>query len=214
MSSPNSPLPTLSSTPRTTLQRHPDRSSDDRALLNAIVDEALVAHLAVVMDGAPHIIPFIPWRVGDEVFIHGHLRNAIIAAAAAGDADCCFSITHLDGLVMARSAFHHSANFRSAVIFGKARLVTDETEKASLLQAMMEKITPDRAADVRAPNAKELNVTAVLGLSLAEASVKVRAGGPVDAEADYALPVWAGVVPYALGAGTPITDPNTAPPQA
>ncbi len=207
------PMLPLSSTPRTTLLRHPERGDTDRAALYALIDEALVAHFAAVVDGMPRILPFVPWRVGDEIFFHGHLKNGLIAAATAeGAAQSCVTITQLDGMVMARSAFHHSANFRCAVIYAQARLVTDPAEKASVLQAMMEKVTPDRVADIRPANSKELNATAVVGLSLAEASLKCRQGGPIDAAEDYALPVWAGVVPYSLVAGTPITDSNTSAP--
>lgn len=211
MSSPSA-LPPLSSTDRTRLVRHSERTETDRAALHAVIDEALVGHLALVVDGVPRILPFVPWRVGEEVFIHGHLKNSLMVAAAAKGAQACMTITLLDGLVMARSAFHHSANFRSAVIYGTPRLVSDADEKAALLHQMMIKVTPDRVSAIRPANSKELNATAVLGLSLAEASLKVRTGGPIDAEADYDLPVWAGVVPLTLTAGIPITDTNTAPP--
>lgn len=207
-----SSLPPLSSTERTRLARHSERAVTDRNALYALIDEVLVGHLALVIDGTPRILPFVPWRVGDEVFIHAHLKNSLVTAAAAPGAQACMTFTLLDGLVMARSAFHHSANFRSAVVYGTPRLVRDVDEKAAILHQMMVKVTPDRADTIRPANTKELNATAVLGLSLAEASLKVRTGGPVDAEADYGLPVWAGVIPLRLTAGEPITDTNTAPP--
>ena len=206
-----SSLPPLSSTDRTRLVRHSERAVTEREALYAVIDECLVGHLALVVDGVPRILPFFPWRVGDEVFIHGHLKNSLIVAAAQG-APACMTFTLLDGLVMARSAFHHSANFRSAVVYGTPRLLSDAAEKAAVLHQMMVKVTPDRAEAIRPANSKELNATAVLGLSLAEASLKVRTGGPIDAADDYGLPVWAGVVPLRLEAGVPETDTNTAPP--
>jgi nitroimidazol reductase NimA-like FMN-containing flavoprotein (pyridoxamine 5'-phosphate oxidase superfamily) len=212
--SPSHPLPPLSSTPRTQLIRHAERGATDRAALNAVIDEALIGHFATVVEGVPRVLPFVPWRVGDEVFFHAHIKNSLAVASTAPDAaESCMTITLLDGMVMARSAFHHSANFRCAVIYGRPRLVTDAAEKARVLQAMMDKVTPERAQDIRPANDKELNATAVVGLSLAEASLKCRSGGPIDAAADYGLPVWAGVIPYALTAGAPITDFNQEPPK-
>ena len=196
----------------TKLRRLPRRGSHDRSVIDAILDEALVSHMGFVHDGHPIVIPPLHARVGDEVLVHGSAASRALRALATG-APMCLTTTLIDGLVLARSAFHHSVNYRSVVLLGSARLLEDPEEKAAALEAFTERMTPGRWPEIRWPNRKELKATHVLALPIDAASAKVRTGGPVDDEADYALPVWAGVVPLTTTRGTPIPDPNTAPPE-
>jgi len=151
--------------------------------------------------------PTIHWRDADTLYIHGSSKNGFFAALERGE-EACVTITHFDGLVLARSAFHHSVNYRCAMIFGKARKVTDDTEKMAALEGLIERIAPGRWNEVRQPDAKELKATTVLAFVIDEVSAKVRTGPPVDDAEDYTLPVWAGVVPFELRSGAPITDPG------
>lgn len=186
-------------------RRLANRVSHDLETIHAILDEALVCHIGATVRGRPWVQPTLHWRVGEELFVHGHAGNALYAALAEG-ADACATVTLIDGLVLARSAFHHSVNFRSVAVFGTARNVTDPAEKNRVLEAMMEKIAPGRWGEVRAPSATELKATAVLALPITEASAKVRSGPPKDDAEDMALPVWAGVVPLSLVRGEPQSD--------
>jgi nitroimidazol reductase NimA-like FMN-containing flavoprotein (pyridoxamine 5'-phosphate oxidase superfamily) len=197
-------------TPRTKLRRAPQRGAHDRATIDAILDEALIAHVAWVQDGRPAVIPTLLARDGDDVLIHGSSASRTIRALRAG-LEACVEVTLVDGLVLARSAFHHSVNYRSVLVFGAARAIEDADEKLHALEAFTEKLVPGRWAHVRAPSAQELRATAVLALALDESSAKVRTGGPADDEPDYALPVWAGVVPLHVHAGTPEPDPRLTP---
>lgn len=182
---------------RTRVRRLPARGNYDRAVIDAILDEALTCHVGLVKDGAPVVIPTIHWRAGDELFIHGSAASRMLEHAGAG-AELCVTVTLLDGIVLARSAFHHSLNYRSVVVFGHARLVTDREQKLAALTQLVNRFSPGRAERVRAPNAQELKATSVLALPLSEASAKVRTGGPIDDEEDLSLPVWAGVIPVRL----------------
>lgn len=195
---------TLPITDRTKVRRLAKRGHYDRATIHAIVDEALICHVGFIVDGAPVVIPTIHWREGDELYFHGSAASRMLRSLKEG-VEACVTVTLLDGLVLARSAFHHSMNYRSVVAFGTARVVEGD-EKLRALDGLMKHITPDRAAAVRAPNDVELKQTLVLALPLEEASAKIRTGGPVDDEEDYALPVWAGVVPLTLTRGEPIPD--------
>lgn len=190
----------LEQTPLSAVRRHPERGSYDRALAYAILDEALVCHLGYVHDGAPVVIPTAFARVGDEVIVHGAPGGRALRSLAAGGAACC-AVTLVDGLVLARSAMHHSMNYRSVVAFGAARAVTDLDEKRTVLRALIEKTTPGRSARARPPSDDELRATAVLAIPLAEASVKVRSGGPLDRDEDLSWPCDAGVIPLALARG-------------
>lgn len=192
-------------TPRTQLKRLPNRGSYDRAVIHAILDEAPLCHVGFVRDGSPVVIPTTHWRIGDELFIHMANKSRMMQALLDG-ADACITVSLIDGWVLARSAFHHSVNFRSAVVFGRARLVDDPAEKQAALAALVDKLAPGRSAEVRAPNEVELRATAVLAFPLTEASAKMRSGPPKDDADDMAIPVWAGVVPLSLVAGTPIPD--------
>jgi nitroimidazol reductase NimA-like FMN-containing flavoprotein (pyridoxamine 5'-phosphate oxidase superfamily)/GNAT superfamily N-acetyltransferase len=204
MDKPPSSPPPLSSTDRTRLRRHPERGQTDRAELDAILDAGLVVHVAFTTGGGhPLVIPTTYVRIGGEIYFHGAVANAMLRAAGGG-ADLCATVTLLDGLVLARSAFHHSMNYRSVVILGRARLVTDAAEKRRALETMIERLIPGRMTTARPPADDELKTTSVLALPLDEASVKIRRGPPIDAESDLAVPAWAGVIPLALASGAPV----------
>jgi nitroimidazol reductase NimA-like FMN-containing flavoprotein (pyridoxamine 5'-phosphate oxidase superfamily) len=190
----------------TRLRRHPERGSHDRAVIDAIVDEALVCHLAVVRDGRPVVLPMLHTRLGDYLYVHGAAANALLGAGR--EAEVCLCVSLLDGLVLARSAFHHSLNYRSVVVFGRAEAVTDEEEKRRALEALVEHVARGRSADCRAPSENELKATLVLRIPLSAASAKVRAGPVVDAPEDLSLPHWAGILPLRLVAGDPEPDAN------
>jgi uncharacterized protein len=184
-------------TPRTTVKRLPKRGAYDRATIDAIVDEALICHVGFVVDGQPVVIPTIHWRGRDELYFHGSAASRMLRSLKGG-IDACVTVTLLDGLVLARSAFHHSMNYRSVVVFGKAREVTDPVERLAALESLVEHVCAGRMKDVRPPNDRELAQTLILAMPLTEASAKIRTGGPVDDEEDYALPLWAGVIPLSL----------------
>jgi uncharacterized protein len=191
--------------PRARVRRLPERAKYDRATLDAILDEGFVCHLGFVDGGSPVVIPTAYARVDDTLYLHGASANAALAVFASGAA-VCVTVTLLDGLVLARSEFHHSINYRSVVIFGNAAEVSDRDEKRRALHAIVEHIVPGRSVDARAPSDSELRATRVVRLRIDEVSAKVRSGGPVDDESDLALPVWAGQVPLRLVAGSPIVD--------
>ncbi|HEX5621976.1 MAG TPA: pyridoxamine 5'-phosphate oxidase family protein [Solirubrobacteraceae bacterium] len=192
-------------TPRTKLRRLPKRGAHDRPTIDAILDEALISHVGFVHDGRPAVIPTLHARLGDDVLIHGSAASRMLRALAQG-IDVCLTATLIDGLVLARSAFHHSVNYRSVVLYGQARLVTEPDEKEAALEAFTDRLVPGRWADVRWPTRKELKATTVLMLPIEEGSAKVRSGPPIDDEPDYELDVWAGVVPLALTRGEPVQD--------
>ncbi|SEH02478.1 hypothetical protein SAMN05444920_12716 [Nonomuraea solani] len=194
----------LSTTPRTTLGREKHRGSTDRSDLHEVLDTGLICHLGVVVNGHPMVIPTGYGRVGETLYLHG--STGASSLRAGGDGEVCVTVTHLDGIVLARSIFHHSVNYRSAIIYGRARLVTDPDERMEGLRALSEQLAPGQWDYVRRPSRKELAATAVLALSLEEASVKIRRGEPKDEEEDYALPVWAGVLPLVTSWGEPEPD--------
>jgi nitroimidazol reductase NimA-like FMN-containing flavoprotein (pyridoxamine 5'-phosphate oxidase superfamily) len=194
-------------TERTTLKRLPKRGSFERRTVYDILDEGFVCHVAFVSDGHPVVIPTAYGRVGDTLYLHGARASRMLKALGAG-ADVCVNITLVDGLVLARSAFHHSINYRSVVVFGRARVVESDEEKMEALLAFMEHVVPGRWDEVREPSKQELDATLVLSLALDEASAKVRTGPPIDDEEDYELPIWAGVLPLRVDAGEPISDPR------
>ncbi len=195
---------------RTTVRRLPARGRYDRATIHAILDEALVCHVGFVVEGQPFVIPTIHARIDDRLYVHGSAASRMLTTARAGAA-VCVTASIVDGLVMARSAFHHSMNYRSVVVLATAREVEGLEERRRALEAIVEHVAPGRFRDVRAPSDKELKATLVLELPLSEASAKVRTGPPLDDEEDYALTCWAGVVPLSLHAGAPIDDPRLAP---
>jgi uncharacterized protein len=198
--------PPLSTTKRTTLHRLSERGRTDRADLYAVLDAGLVCHLGVIMDGYPVVLPTGYGRVGDTLYLHGSSANQALRAANGNE--ICVTVTHLDGLVCARSVFNHSMNYRSATIFGTARLVTDDSPRLEALRAVTEQLVPGQWDHARQPTRKELAATAVLELSLAEASVKVRTGPPHDEPEDYDTEIWAGVLPAQLVFGTAQPDPD------
>ncbi len=190
---------------RTRVRRMPARADYERETIDAILDEALVAHLGFAVEGEPYVIPTLHARVGDRVCFHGSSASRTVRALAAG-ASVCLTVTLLDGLVLARSAVHHSVNYRSVVVLGKAVPIEDQAEKMAAIEAFTERLIPGRWDEARPPTAKELKAIQVLALPLNEASAKVRSGGPVDDEEDYALDTWAGVIPLETVAGEPMPD--------
>jgi nitroimidazol reductase NimA-like FMN-containing flavoprotein (pyridoxamine 5'-phosphate oxidase superfamily) len=197
---------TFPETDRTKLKRLPKRGHFDRETVYSILDEGFICHIGFVLDGQPFVIPTGYARAGDELYIHGSQASRMLRNLAGG-VDACLTVTLLDGLVLARSAFHHSMNYRSVLVFGRATIVDEPSEKMAALLALSEHIIRGRWADVREPSDSEMKQTTVLCLPLAEASAKIRTGPPFDDEEDYALPIWAGVVPLKLVAGEPIKDP-------
>ena len=195
----------MQTTERTTLRRKKERGRTDRALLDAILDEALIAHVGVTAEHGPVVLPMTYARIGDDLYLHGAAGNALLRAGAGG-VDVCVTVTLLDGLVLARSAFHHSMNYRCAVLFGRAERVTDGDELQAVSAALLDHLAPGRSDDARPPTDEELRATLVIRLRIGEASVKVRTGGPIDDGDDLALAVWAGVVPMRLTAGRPERD--------
>jgi nitroimidazol reductase NimA-like FMN-containing flavoprotein (pyridoxamine 5'-phosphate oxidase superfamily) len=199
----------LSDSPRTALRRHRERGRTERDDLYAVLDAGLICHLGVVADGAPRVLPTGYGRVEDTLYLHGSSANATMAAAAGQQV--CVTVTHLDGLVCARSVFSHSMNYRSAMIYGVARLVTGQAERIEALRIITEHLTPGQWSYARPPSARELAATSVLELPLTEASVKIRDGGPADEPEDYALDLWAGVVPVTVSFGEPEPDAALRP---
>ena len=197
----------IAKTPRTTVKRSPQRGQYDRATIHSILDEGLVCQVAFVIDGKPVVIPTAYGRVEDRLYIHGSPASRMLKSLQQ-QIDVCVTVTLLDGLVLARSAFHHSMNYRSVVIFAQAEWVSDPVEKAAALKAFTEHVVPERWDDLRPMTEKEVRGTTVLALPLNEASAKVRTGPPVDDEADYDLPIWAGVLPLTLQPGAAVPDPQ------
>lgn len=197
----------ISPTHRTKLRRLPVRGDFDRATINEILDEALLCHVGFIVDEQPFVIPTTHARVDDQLFIHGSVASRMLRTLSTA-VDICVTVTLMDGLVLARSAFHHSMNYRSVVIFGKATVVTNDHDKLEALRSFSEHVIPGRWREVRPPTEQELKATIVLSLLLNEASAKIRSGSPIDDEADYELDVWAGVIPLRLVAGAPINDPK------
>ncbi|MEU9237424.1 pyridoxamine 5'-phosphate oxidase family protein [Streptomyces subrutilus] len=214
---PASPGPTTSPdayepTDRTVPTRSRDRARYDRETVHSILDQAYICHLGFVRDGAPVVLPTLFGRVGEALYLHGSTGSRPLRAAGKADPGLpvCVTVTHVDGLVLARSAFHHSLNYRSVVVHGTAYQVTDEEECRMALDALVDHVVPGRSADSRPANAKELAATAVIRLDLTEVSAKIRTGGPNDDAEDLGLPHWAGVVPVAPAYGTPVPAADLA----
>jgi hypothetical protein len=199
---------TQAPTERTTVHRHPERGDYDRATIDAILDEALICHVAWVdPDGGPRMLPTIHARVDDTVYLHGS-RGARAWKAVAAGAEVCLAATIVDALVLARSAFNHSMNYRSVVAYGRAREVTDPDELLVAAEAITDHVAPGRGDDARMPTPDEFRQTLLLAMSLDEASAKIRTGPPKDDEEDLELPIWAGLLPLASSAGTPEAAPD------
>jgi len=195
-------------TERTRVRRRPQRGHYDRTTIDAILDAGFVCHVGYTLDGAPVVTPTAYWRSGDHVYWHGSRASRMLSSAAGQPV--CLTVTHVDGLVLARSAFHHSLNYRSVMLFGVAEAV-EGPDKLAALRDFVEGLYPGRWETLRPVMEKELKVTTVLRVAIEEASAKVRTGPPVDDEPDYALPVWAGVIPLRMVAGAPEPDPRLAP---
>ncbi|MGX1883118.1 pyridoxamine 5'-phosphate oxidase family protein [Streptomyces sp. NPDC055287] len=198
---------------RTVPTRSRERASYNRDLVHAILDEGYVCHLGFVRDGAPVVLPTLYGRVGDRLYVHGSTGSRPLRMAGESDPGLavCLTVTHVDGLVLARSAFHHSMNYRSVVVHGTAHQVIDEEERRTALDALVDHVVPGRSHDSRPANAKELAATAVIRLDLKEVSAKVRTGGPNDEPEDASLPHWTGVVPLTRGYGAPIPAADLDP---
>jgi len=192
-------------TERTRVQRHPERGVYVRETIDAILDEALICHVGFVVDGQPYVIPMIQARAGDVVYLHGSTASRLVRTLANG-VDVCVTATLLDGIVLARSVYNHSMNYRSAVVLGRARPVVDPEEKLAALETIVEHMVPGRWSDARLPDRKELKATTVLALALDEASAKIRTGPPKEWDEDLDLPIWAGVIPLSLVSGAAETD--------
>jgi uncharacterized protein len=197
-------------TERTRINRLPKRAAYDRETVFRILDEGFVCHVGFVIDGQPYVIPTGYGRDGDTLYLHGSAASRMLRTLSEG-VQVCVTVTLLDGLVLARSAFHHSMNYRSVVILGRAAPVENPGEKLKALRALSEHMVPGRWNDVRPPNEQELKSTTVLALPLVEVSAKIRSGPPVDEEEDYNLPVWAGVLPLRMRASAPVADPRGNP---
>jgi len=200
-------MPQTPPTERTRVKRHPERGAYDRATIDAILDEALFCHVGYVADGHPRVIPTIHVRVGDTLYVHGSNASRTLRTIKDGE-EVCIVTTLLDGLVLARSAFMHSMNYRSVVVYGRAREVSEREEKWTAQKALVDHVCAGRSDQVRMPTEDELRQTTILAVSLAEASAKLRTGPPKDDEADYDLPVWAGVLPISTVPQTPQDDPR------
>jgi hypothetical protein len=202
--------PSPAPSPRATVRRLPARASYDLKTIRAILREGLICHVGFQLDGQPFVIPTLYTPVGDRLYLHGSPASRMLRSLREG-IEVCVTVTLVDGLVLARSAFHHSINYRSVVVFGRAREVLDPDEKHAALRALVDHVVPGRSPDARPPNPREFRGTTVLALPLDEASAKVRTGGPMDDEEDYALPVWAGLLPLRLAPGAPEADARLAP---
>jgi nitroimidazol reductase NimA-like FMN-containing flavoprotein (pyridoxamine 5'-phosphate oxidase superfamily) len=206
MSSPQRTAPTTKApSPLTRVRRMPARAAYGRETIEAILDEGLVAHLGFSVDGQPYVVPTLHARVGEQLYFHGSSASRTVRALAEG-AQMCLTVTLLDGLVLARSAVHHSVNYRSVVVLGQAQAIEAPKEKMAAIEAFTERLIPGRWDEVRPPTAKELKAIQILALPLSEASAKLRVGPPIDDETDYSLDAWAGVIPLSTTAGKPTPD--------
>lgn len=200
-------MSTIAPTSRTTLVRRSDRGTYDRAVVNAILDEALICHVGFVLDGQPFVLPTTHARIDERLYVHGSVGSRMLRTLRQG-IPVCVTVTLLDGLVLARSAFHHSMNYRSVLILGTAREVQEEAEKRRAFCALVDHVVAGRCTQTRSASPMELKATSVLCLPIEEASAKIRTGPPIDDEEDYALAHWAGVIPLALQAEPPLRDPR------
>ena len=199
----------LSTSQRSKLRRIPQRGSQERELIYSILDEALIAHVGFTNDNQPFVIPMVYGRKEDRLYLHGSPVSRLLKTLATG-VDVCINVTILDGLVIARSLYHHSMNYRSVVLFGKAQQIEDTQEKMTALKAITEQMISGRWEESRIPNSQELKETNILSFEIVEGSAKVRTGAPVDEPKDYSLPYWAGELPLKLTADKPIADPKLA----
>jgi nitroimidazol reductase NimA-like FMN-containing flavoprotein (pyridoxamine 5'-phosphate oxidase superfamily) len=197
-------------TARSKVRRLHERGRYDRESVFAVLDAGLFCHIGYVIDGQPYVTPTGYWRVDDHLYWHGSSASRMLRTQSAG-IPVCFTVMIVDGLVLARSGFHHSVNYRSVMAFGKARKIEDADEKRTALDSYVERFLPHRNRELRPIDAQELKATTVLGMTIEEASAKIRTGPPKDEDEDYELPIWAGVLPLALVPGTPLPDPRLDP---
>jgi nitroimidazol reductase NimA-like FMN-containing flavoprotein (pyridoxamine 5'-phosphate oxidase superfamily) len=198
-------------TRRTRIKRMPKRAHYDRDTVYAILDAGVVAHVGYNIDGEPYVTPTAYWRQGDHVYWHGSSASRMLRTLETGGVRVCLTVSLLDGLVLARSGFHHSVNYRAVMAFGAAFMVTDKAAKLAALEDFVERLYPGRWATLRPVTDQEIKASTVLGMDLSEAVAKVRTGGPIDDEEDYALPIWAGVLPVTTTIGAPLDDPRNLP---
>lgn len=198
----------LTKTSRSTIQRLPKRGSYDKETVYGILDQGVLCNVGLVTEQGPVVIPMGYARRGDELLLHGSAKSRLLGAMAKGE-PVCVTVTLLDGLVLARSTFHHSMNYRSVVVFGRPEVIEEPSEKNRALEALVEHLVPGRGREARGANELELKATLVVKLALTEASAKIRSGPPVDDEEDLAMPIWAGVVPFEHRTGTPVADEHT-----
>lgn len=203
-------MSSIEPTPRTQVRRLPKRAVYDRERIHAILDEAFLCHVGFVADSMPVVIPTLYARQGETLLLHGSAASRMLRAAAS-EVDVCVTVTLVDGFVLARSVFHHSMNYRSVMVFGKAQLVTDVAAKMDALRCFTDKMVRNRWGEARIPSEQELKATHVLALPIEEASAKVRTGGPADDDDDYQLPIWAGVIPIKTVLGEPVDDGRLLP---
>jgi nitroimidazol reductase NimA-like FMN-containing flavoprotein (pyridoxamine 5'-phosphate oxidase superfamily) len=199
------PIARFQPTARSRVRRLPTRASYDVATVRRILDAGLVCHVGYLIDGEPYVTPTTYWREGNHLYWHGSRASRMLEAVANGTR-VCVTVTHLDGLVAARSGFHHSINYRSVMLFGRPRRIDDPDRKRAALDAFVDRLYPTRVHDIRPPTPRELKATSVVVMTIDEASAKIRSGSPLDDEEDYALPVWAGVIPVETRFATPIAD--------
>jgi uncharacterized protein len=203
-------LPPYGPTPRTRVRRHPERAHYDRETVFAILDAALMCHIGYVIDGKPYVTPTLFWREGERLYWHGSSASRMLRTQAPG-IPVCLTVSHVDGLILARCAFRHSLNYRAVMTFGTARIVDDAAEKEAGFNAFIERVYPGRTGIMRSISTQELKATSLMGMTIEDASAKIRSGGPLDLEQDYAADCWAGTVPIAMRMGAPIPDLKVAP---
>ena len=192
------------------IRRHPERAHYDRETVFAILDAALMCHVGYVIDGNPYVTPTLFWREGERLYWHGSSASRMLRTQAPG-IPVCLTVSHVDGLVLARSAFHHSLNYRSVMVFGTAALIDDPVEKEARLNAFIERLFPGRTGQMRPISGQEMKATSLLSMPIEEVSAKIRNDGPIDLETDYDAPCWAGIVPVMQHIGAPIVDQRVAP---
>jgi hypothetical protein len=197
-------------TPRTRVRRHPERAHYDRDAVFAILDAALLCHIGYVIDGQPYVTPTLFWRDGDRLYWHGSSASRMLRQQRSG-IPVCVTVSHIDGLILARSAFRHSMNYRAVMAFGTAAIVDDPAEKEAGFNALIERLYPGRTRLMRAITGQELKATMLMSMVIEAASAKIRSGGPLDLEGDYDAQCWAGTIPIALRTGAPIADPIAPP---
>jgi len=210
MSETTETLPPYASTPRTRVRRHPERAHYDRETVFAILDAALLCHIGYVIDGKPYVTPTLFWREGERLYWHGSSASRMLRTQAAG-IPVCVTVSHVDALILARCAFRHSLNYRAVMAFGTAAIVTDPAEKEAGFNAFIERVYPGRTGIMRGIMPQELKATSLMGMTIEDASAKIRSGGPLDLEQDYAADCWAGTVPITQMMGAPIPDAIVPP---